>query len=94
MVNGLFAKRKVRTCCPLSFGNVGAPFLPVFGSLAILLETPLLLGEVFVTVKDNHGGPRSGQRAVKHVTSIGWRGEKIEAQQEKNGNSSLQRRRK
>jgi hypothetical protein len=56
----------MRTCGPLTFGDIGTPFLPVLGSLAILLEAPLLLGEVFVTVEDDHGGPG---------TSIGWRQE-------------------
>lgn len=46
------------TCRPLSFGNVGTPLLPVLGSLAILLEALLLLGEILVAVEDNHGEGR------------------------------------
>lgn len=44
------------TCRPLTLSNVGTPFLPVLGAFSVFLETLLLLGEVLVAVKDNHGG--------------------------------------
>ena len=45
----------MRTCRPLSLSNVRTPFLPVLGTLSVLLESLLLLGEILVAVKDNHG---------------------------------------
>jgi hypothetical protein len=51
-----FGEETMRTGGPLSLSNIGTPFLPVLGSLAILFEAPLLLGQVFVTVEDDHGG--------------------------------------
>lgn len=42
-------------CCPLSLSNVGTPFLPVLDTIAVLLQALLLLGEVLVSVKDDHG---------------------------------------
>ena len=40
---------------PLSLGDVGTPFLPVFGSLAVLLQTLLLLTEDLCVVDVDHG---------------------------------------
>lgn len=44
-----------RTGGPLSLGDVGTPFLPVLGSLAILLQTLLLLTENLCVVDVDHG---------------------------------------
>jgi hypothetical protein len=44
-----------RTCGPLPFGDIGAPFLPVLCAIAVLLEPPLLLGEVLVVIENDHG---------------------------------------
>lgn len=48
-------QQKSHACSPLSLSNVRTPFLPVLGAIAVLLETPLFLSEVFVTVVNNHG---------------------------------------
>lgn len=52
------------TCRPLSFGNIRAPFLPVFGSLSVLFQPLLLLGEVLMAVVDNHFASGVDRRAV------------------------------
>jgi hypothetical protein len=51
-------------CGPLALSDVGAPFLPVLGTLAILLETLLLLGKILVTVENNHCSGAHGQKTV------------------------------
>jgi hypothetical protein len=43
------------TSGPLSLGDVGTPFLPVLGSLAVLLQTLLLLTEDLSVVDVDHG---------------------------------------
>ena len=43
------------TSGPLSLGDVGTPFLPVLGSLAVLLQTLLLLTEDLCVVDVDHG---------------------------------------
>lgn len=75
-------RQQLRTCSPLPLGNIGPPFLPVFGSLAILLEASLLLRKILVAVEDNHGGPESGSNWSDHGTSIGWRMEQQKSQQQ------------
>lgn len=44
-----------RTGGPLSLGDVGTPFLPVLGPLAVLLQTLLLLTENLCVVDVDHG---------------------------------------
>jgi hypothetical protein len=53
---------------PLTFCNIGTPFLPVPRPCAILLESFLLLTEVLVIIDENHdwrgrGGTRSRSRS-------------------------------
>jgi hypothetical protein len=43
------------TSSPLSLGDVGTPFLPVLGSLAVLLQTLLFLAENLGVVDVDHG---------------------------------------
>lgn len=47
--------RLSHACRPLSLSNVRTPFLPVLGTVAILLEASLFLSEVLVAVMNNHG---------------------------------------
>jgi hypothetical protein len=55
---------------PLPLSNIRTPLLPVLGTIAVFLQTLLLLGEVFVAVKDNHvcGWFVVGDLAVVGVT--------------------------
>ena len=47
--------RGYRTCSPLSLSDVRTPLLPVLGPVTILLETLLLLGQIFEMVDADHG---------------------------------------
>lgn len=58
---------------PLTFCNIGTPFLPVPLPCAILLESFLLLTEVLVIIDENHGwrgcgGTRSRSRSGLNKT--------------------------
>jgi hypothetical protein len=44
-------------CGPLSFRNIGTPFLPVLLALTVLLESLLLLAQVLVVVELDHNVP-------------------------------------
>lgn len=49
------ARRGRLTRCPLAFGNIGPPSLPVSGAFAVLLEALFLFAEVFLILNENHG---------------------------------------
>lgn len=49
------------TCRPLSFCDIGPPFLPVAGALAVFLEALLLLCHVLLPVDQHHGGTRNAE---------------------------------
>ena len=46
---------------PLSFRHIRTPFLPVFGSFAVLLEPLLLLAKIVVIVDNDHVGKGMGE---------------------------------
>lgn len=55
MYNEAKGKLSEQTGSPLSLSNVGTPFLPVLGSLAVFLKTLLFLTENLCVVDENHG---------------------------------------
>lgn len=51
------------TSCPLPFGDVGAPMLPIAGTFAVLFQPLLLLSEILMVVDQDHGvDPGCGER--------------------------------
>lgn len=44
----------LRTSRPLSLCNIGTPFLPVLGVIAVLFQPSLLLGEELMAIEDDH----------------------------------------
>lgn len=65
---------KERTGRPLSFCHIGTPFLPISGAFAILLESLLLLSEIFMVVYYYHDR-RPGQILKTKVCVLGVREE-------------------
>ena len=55
MYNEAKEKLSEQTGGPLPLSNVGTPFLPVLGSLAVFLKTLLFLTENLCVVDENHG---------------------------------------
>lgn len=80
-------RKRVVTCCPLAFGDVWTPFLPVLCALAILFEALLLLGEVLVAVKDHHGGGacKGGAREARCTEALETRGSELEVKETAQG---------
>lgn len=48
------SQRIMNTCSPLSLGNIGTPFLPVFRTIAILLKAFFFFRKEGMAVKQNH----------------------------------------
>lgn len=55
LYNEAKGKLSEHTGSPLSLSNVGTPFLPVLGSLAVFLKTLLFLTKNLCVVDENHG---------------------------------------
>ena len=68
---GKFGKAQNGTSCPLPFSKVCAPFLPVGGALAVLLEALLFLAEILLILNENHDGGRGSGDGCKQ-TSKDW----------------------